>query len=938
MFIKIIVMSTINDIAVPTNIISTQSTNPIYQVNNYTLPPLNLTEVKVPDSIIRKSSDDSTLKYKPLYKTVFNESVPYTDEIIPDDVVTTYTNNNNNNNNNNDNNFNNEKKLIYPSNRDINNEIETISNRDYNNKLVGSSVNNDKLITSLINNNKGIVPSFNNDNKVIVPSINNIVPTVDTSINPINNSTNKNPIIITSKNPITVTNPDSITISGNGPITISRSDPIRNNAIIPDPIISNIAVANAIIADSIIPNNMVADSIIHNLKESRLMPVDNITKFAFQKNISIKLASTDLDPKLNSDKGKAVMELEKRIITMQGHCPSEIVDKLKVRTFQLDGSLMDKYASNDVVGTHKSVIFNSEFQDGMGCLIDALISDDDLLSNQRLKQWIKEINRIGEESEGGMVFRTKTGECNLYKSSCNSLYVIKTPINWEDDSLAHEAVVGMGAINKLRNKIPTFAHTYGAFMCSPPILDQSGKVISWCANKSRDQSDVTYLIIENINDSDTLSNISPKLSREEFLQIYLQIINALNIAYKDYDFTHYDLHPGNVLIQTLPYKVAVPFHNPSNKTIMYIITNKLARIIDYGTSHIYLQGRHLGKYGLEYIGIDPESSFPMYDAYKLLLGTYWYILNNNPDSNITPIVKLIYSFFLKNASNQITDLSERMKIRDNDPYNDFFQPDNSLKNITFDDLLLYMLDVFSENIITQTPTSLNDYTSNKQPILSIFDVDNNRSKIYPGDNTGLLKFLVKDRPDDVVLTTCNNTCNSVPWDSFLFDKSKIPNTMTEFCQINMAINNLTDKSYKDNLKSWISQLDAQKIYMEERNNIVNELNNTINNINNIVILTIDDPVFDLNIYRNNIYNLAVIKSGLTKISVWISSVICVFNSNKNLKIISEDIQNILDATRAIDVNINNYKEIIKYNMLNFDNFDQDINSNHYIILYTLRQQ
>ena len=105
----------------------------------------------------------------------------------------------------------------------------------------------------------------------------------------------------------------------------------------------------------------------------------------------------------------------------------------------------------------------------------------------------------------------------------------------------------------------------------------------------------------------------------EFLQIYLQVLNPLNLAYKKFDFTHYDLHSENVLIQELPYPISIPFYHPDGRTL-YLRTNFLARIIDYGTAHVKIEGQHFGVFRAENRGqIFPDRSFPMHDAYKLLL-------------------------------------------------------------------------------------------------------------------------------------------------------------------------------------------------------------------------------------------------------------------------------------------------------------------------------
>lgn len=155
----------------------------------------------------------------------------------------------------------------------------------------------------------------------------------------------------------------------------------------------------------------------------------------------------------------AVAALEKKIITRQGHCPDDTVDTLRIKTFQLNPETMDQFL--DGPG-----IFDHNYQDNMGCLIDAMLSNESVIPDARLRRWITDIKRIGEKSAEGMAFRLKSGT--------HSLYVNKVSNDPNADGLVHEALVGMGAINSLRDRIPTFVHTYGAFMCSPPVVDMGG--------------------------------------------------------------------------------------------------------------------------------------------------------------------------------------------------------------------------------------------------------------------------------------------------------------------------------------------------------------------------------------------------------------------------------------------------------------------------------
>jgi hypothetical protein len=577
----------------------------------------------------------------------------------------------------------------------------------------------------------------------------------------------------------------------------------------------------------------------------------------------------------------AVTELERRIIKMQGRCPSNIIDDLKIRDFQLDPSVMSQYLAGPGIYDHS-------FQDGVSCLIDAMISTnpDDPSSDIRLRKWITDIKRIGKPSAEGLAFKLQNGNYPLY--------VIKVASNPKYDTLAHEAVVGMGAINRIRDRIPNFVHTYAAFSCSPPILDTSGNVVSWCPKDTVSKNtSITYLVLENIDNATPLSSLASSLTNDEFLQIYLQLLNALNVAYKEFDYTHYDLHSDNVLIQTLPYTVSIPLYNPRGG-LLYIKTTRLARIIDFGLSHIYLQGQHFGKFGYEYYNLDPESSFPMYDAYKILLSSYWNSLKNT-STGITDIVRKIYSFF-----NEGYSLEQRISYHNTNLNTDYFQPSTNLKSITFDFLILYILDNFVD---LSSPES----------------------------------FIVKYQPTDAIATICHDKC--VTWNTFIksiFDKTRLPSTLTDYCHAITAIDKLSNPQYKQSLKLWLKQFDTQKTYFHEKHIFHQNINSYIKELNTVKLDTVNHPNFNTFLYSENIYKLIRIRSAFIDSTLWVTSVICAFNSHIIPPNVSHDITNILKLISAIRHRINSYRSIIEYNInyafLYNIFFDDDITTCHNLLL------
>lgn len=599
------------------------------------------------------------------------------------------------------------------------------------------------------------------------------------------------------------------------------------------------------------------------------IPIDSVPAFAPVKLIAVSnvTASTIRDGLKSSNdkiKRKALESLENAIISSQGSCPKNIVDSLKIQTFQLDPVKMDSYLNGPAV-------FDHEFQDGMGCLIDALVADQGPYPAARLHRWISNIKRIGESSSEGMAFQMNSGSVPLY--------VLKVTSDPQDDNLAHEALIGMGALNRLRDKVPNFMHTYGAFYCSPPVMDANGNVTSWCPTKT---NAITYLVLENIREARSLKAMLPILSKSEFIQIYLQILNALNVAYKEYDFTHYDLHSGNVLIQTLSYDIAIPLYNPLGG-VSYIKTRYLARIIDYGMSHIYLQGQHFGRYGTEFAGVDANSSFPMFDAYKLLLFS---ALEAGSNSEVKDVASKIYAFFNENKS-----VDERLKERTTSK-SDYFQPDKSQKSRTLDSLIEFIL---------------NRYT---------------------------LKFVTLDQPIDALSTICQDNC--VDWDSFnkiVFDRYKLPATLEDYCAAREAVKSLASNSHKTEIDTWLDQFNQEAVYTNERDIMINRFNIMINAINMVNLNIVTDHDFVLTKYINSLNDIAKIKEMYAEIEHWIQNLACVFNTPEKQQFILTDLSELLSVSETITTRLNEFQDIIQYNITN--DTRKKLNYNRVRILHSI---
>lgn len=190
--------------------------------------------------------------------------------------------------------------------------------------------------------------------------------------------------------------------------------------------------------------------------------------------------------------------------------------------------------------------------------------------------------------------------------------IIKAP-RIESD-LIHEYIVGVFGLNRMRSLIPNFAYIYGFFSCSAPQLTKGGEVASYC-NDLEDA--VTYVAYENIVPSLTMNMLNRTWNFDEFLNSYLQVLLATGMANRECDYTHYDLHDQNVLIRMMNDIKSIKYNLEGED--VYLHSNKIATIIDYGQAHIKYNGNNYGYVGIEFNGVSAIQGFPLFDAYKLLL-------------------------------------------------------------------------------------------------------------------------------------------------------------------------------------------------------------------------------------------------------------------------------------------------------------------------------
>lgn len=350
--------------------------------------------------------------------------------------------------------------------------------------------------------------------------------------------------------------------------------------------------------------------------------------------------------------------------------------------------------ANKISSDMKKNFYNLDALEAMGCISEAILGGPGAINlnfdkNYKIRRWITNLKQIGAPSVEGVALMA-----NLGKSS-ESPFIVKAPKDPENNDLLHEWMIGVFGTNKLRSVIPTFSYIYGAFNCSPPIINPDKEVETWCTKKSA----VNYVIYENIAPAKSINDcIKNGCTFSEWLNYYMQTLLGLDYANKTIGFTHYDLHTENLLIrnplsgvQSLgsPRKefwIPFPNPNPTQSEKIWIKSTGVSTLIDYGFSRIEYQGKSYGKYFFEAFGVLPDQAFPLHDAYKLLLMSMS-IMKKFNKRDLYKNCRILLTFFTSENADDVV-VQQRKTF--------YFLPyTEKTKKLTLGSLISYIMDNFT---------------------------------------------------------------------------------------------------------------------------------------------------------------------------------------------------------------------------------------------------
>lgn len=560
--------------------------------------------------------------------------------------------------------------------------------------------------------------------------------------------------------------------------------------------------------------------------------------------LNSRLTSPDYDKRLTG-----MHDLEKALLLNQSTCPIELSNQMKVHAFQLDDF--------SIIGSMKT--YDHKFQDSFACLAGTLIDQSKNRPDARLLQWKERIALLNNQGAMGTVFDfiTENGSLFLIKVNRESLTQGK-PIEAFD--LVHEGFIGLSVINPLRDRVPNFMHTYGAFFCAPPIIED-GVVKVWCPTQI---NDVAYLLIENIRNSIQLRDAitENKITAQECVQVFLQVMNALNIAYQANKFTHYDLHDANILLQFLEQPIWIPIYL-SDGSIKYVVTKILARIIDYGFSYAEVQGTKFGTYDYENASVYPDRPFPMHDAHKLIYSMRKTTKNQSLIRNLSNI----YDFFGSYGGKSLHNFVEENKLK----FNYYGQPspkslEDALRNVTYQDMIDYLLEKFPD-------------------------------------------MVQNGKPSNAIASICEDKC--VNWEIFqelVFDGKKLPINISEYCDTRRLIDELVPEPDRTKSEKWLNNFNIHQAFRSESgymSEILDEITELLSDLIKRYFKPRNDTLFIsfLEGFLQYVYKLETVK-------LWLQSVMCAFDTSEKFQKIEKSFNSMRDKINDIEKRFQVLKKLL----------------------------
>ena len=208
---------------------------------------------------------------------------------------------------------------------------------------------------------------------------------------------------------------------------------------------------------------------------------------------------------------------------------------------------------------------------------------------------VSPIKSIGEDSANGFV-----KEIKYSRQGYDAYAILKSSKRERSDNLMYEGLVGTKFINRMNPLFPCFLETYATYYYSPSktwgmmkkdnldknMLSHLKLQTSIDYGKACKKSLFVAILLQHIKGAQYIDDL---LKKDNVFIInhllYLLFIVYQTLASLSKEFTHYDLHFGNVFFVPLEAGKYIEYHyHNANGTVTQFAFPGIPKIIDYGRS------------------------------------------------------------------------------------------------------------------------------------------------------------------------------------------------------------------------------------------------------------------------------------------------------------------------------------------------------------------
>jgi len=175
----------------------------------------------------------------------------------------------------------------------------------------------------------------------------------------------------------------------------------------------------------------------------------------------------------------------------------------------------------------------------------------------------------------------------LPKKRYSSVAVLKSSKDLYSDNLMYEYMAGIHFVNHMVPKYPVFLFTYGIYTRTRDIIDISQLKTDLTLQGTNfdvacQHSDKLSLLLQHV-EGKTLQEMlyNPEFILNDLSKMLFMIYQTLSSLAKQ--FTHYDLHPSNVMIMELDSPIEYVYHDEK----ISFTSKYLPKIIDYGRCYFH---------------------------------------------------------------------------------------------------------------------------------------------------------------------------------------------------------------------------------------------------------------------------------------------------------------------------------------------------------------